>query len=138
MATSTNQNANNEKTNDFSNFKMPNIDTEAFMDSYKKNLEMLGLINKMSIEVCNGIAKIQSAFVQQMISDMGNSMRNSKPSEVFAKFSELNHDNIVKVIGNSKQITDMLTSAHKDVTNAITKRFKESVEEAKNIVNKKR
>ncbi len=137
MATVNNPNAN-EKTDMFSNFKMPNIDMNAIMDSYKKNLEILGLINKMSLEVCNGITKLQSAFIKQMMADMGSIMEKStKPSEAMAKFSEVTRDTIVKAIGNSKQISDMITATNNDLTAAVTKRFKESIEEAKSIVNKK-
>lgn len=137
MATVNNPNAS-EKTDMFSNFKMPNIDMNAIMDSYKKNLEILGLINKMSLEVCNGITKLQSAFIKQMMADMGSVMEKStKPSEAMAKFSEVTRDTIVKAIGNSKQISDMITATNNDLTAAVTKRFKESMEEAKSIMNKK-
>ncbi len=137
MASSTNT---NEKANDagFKGFKMPNIDANAMIDSYKKNLEVLGLINKMSAEVCNGITKLQTAFVKQMMSDMSGVMENGKkPSEMMAKFSDVTRDTIVKAMGNNKQISDMITVANNEITAATTKRFKESMEEAKSSVNKK-
>jgi len=122
----------------FPNFKMPNIDMNAIMDSYKKNLEVLGLINKMSIEVCNGITKLQSAFIKQMMTDMGSIWEKSgKPSDVVTRFNEVTRDTIEKAIGNSKQISEMIVSTNKELSAAITKRVKDSVEEAKNIVNKK-
>jgi phasin family protein len=136
MATATNANSN-EKKDKTPNFKIPNINTDAIIDSYKKNLEILGLINKMSIEVCNGVTKLQGAFVKQMISEMGEIMKGSKPSETFSKLAELGHNNMVKAMGNGKQISDMISATNKDVSNMLSKRFKESVEEAKNIVNKK-
>lgn len=122
----------------FPNFKMPNIDMNAIMESYKKNLEVLGLINKMSIEVCNGITKLQSAFIKQMMTDMGSIWeKTSKPSDVMTKFNEVTRDTVEKAIGNSKQISEMIVSTNKELSAAITKRVKDCVEEAKNIVNKK-
>ena len=73
-----------EKANtfEFPKFKMPNVDMNAVIDSYKKNLEVLGLISKMSIEVCNGITKLQSAFVKQMMADMGSVWeKTGKPAD---------------------------------------------------------
>lgn len=137
MATSTNT---SEKPNEsgFKGFKMPTVDTNAVLDSYKKNLEILGLINKMSMEVCSGITKLQTAFVKQMMSDMGSIMeKGSKPSEAIAKLSDVTRDTIVRAIGNGKQISDMITIANNDISAATTKRLKESIEEAKNVVNKK-
>ena len=131
----------NEKTaeGEFKGFKMPNIDTNALMDSYKKNLEILGLINKTSIEVFNGIAKLQAPFVKQMISDMGGIIEKSgKPSEAMAEFSRVARDSAVRAVGNGKQISDMLTMASNDITNATAKRIKETMEEAKAAVNGKK
>ncbi len=126
------------KTFEFPNFRMPGIDVDAVMDSYRKNLEVLGLISKMSVEVCNGIVKLQSAFVKQMMADMGSVWEKAgKPADMMAKINEVTRDTIVKAVGNSKQISDMLVATGNDLTNAFTKRVKDSMEEAKNIVNKK-
>ena len=132
MATATNS---SNKTNDFSGIKMPKVDTNALLDSYKKNLEIFGLINKMSIEVCNGVAKLQSAFVKQFLSDLSNAAeKGTKPSDIIARFSEVVRDNAVKAIGNNKQISDIVTASGNELTAAIAKRFKESLEETKTAI----
>ena len=137
MGTPNNSGAS-DKAGTCPNFKMPNIDMNAIMDSYKKNLEVLGLINKMSIEVCNGITKLQSAFVKQMMTDIGSIWEKAgKPSDMMTKFSEVTRDTVEKAIGNNKKISEMIVSTNKELSAAITKRVKDSVEEAKNIVNKK-
>lgn len=131
----------NEKTaeGEFKGFKIPSIDTNALMDSYKKNLEILGLINKTSIEVFNGIAKLQATFVKQMISDLGGIVEKSgKPSEAIAEFSRVARDSAARAVGNGKQISDMLQMASNDITNATAKRIKETMEEAKAAVNGKK
>ncbi len=135
----TTPNTGTEKTTEsFPDFKIPTMDMNAIMDSYKKNLEILGLINKMSIEVCNGITKLQSAFIKQMMTDMGSIFEKAnKPADMMAKFNEVTRDTIVKAMGNSKQISDMLVASNNELTAAVTKRMKESMEEAKNIINKK-
>ncbi|MDR2766623.1 MAG: phasin family protein [Holosporaceae bacterium] len=139
MATSTSAGTSanpNEKSDVFSKFKMPNIDHNAVLDSCKKNLEMMWIINKMSVEVLSGVAKLQGAFMKQLLSDYNNAAKSSKPSEALSKFSELAHGHLLKAIGNSKQVSEMLTSASKDVHSTLTGRFKESMEEAKHIVKK--
>ncbi|MDR2645709.1 MAG: hypothetical protein LBC04_00805 [Holosporaceae bacterium] len=129
MATATNT---DNKTNDSTGFKIPKVDTNAVLDSYKKNLEILGLINKMSIEVCNGIAKLQAASAKQFIHDLGGITENGiKPSNMMAKFSEIMRDSMVKIIGNNKQISDLMSTYNNELTVAIAKKFKESASEAK-------
>lgn len=130
--------AEKAKMFEFPNFKIPSVDMNALMDSYKKNLEVLGLINKMSVEVCTGITKLQSAFIKQMMTDMGSIWEKAgKPSDVMTKLNEVTRDTVEKAVGNSKQISDMIVSTNKELTAAITKRMKDSMEEAKNVVNKK-
>jgi phasin family protein len=137
MATSANPGAET-KTGSSTGFKIPKIDTNALLDSYKKNLEILGIINKMSVEVCSGVTKLQTAFLKQFVSDIGSVVEKStKPAEAFAKFSEVTRDAIVKAVGNSKQISDLIVANNNELTAVISKRFKESVEEAKNAVNPK-
>lgn len=138
MANGMNPNANNTDKNEaFSGFKVPNINVNALMDSYKKNLEILGLINKMSVEVLNGIAKLQSTFIKQMMMDYSSVMEKStKPSDAMTRLSEITRDSIVKAIGNGKQISDMVVATSNEISDAIAKRFKESVEESKTVVHK--
>jgi phasin family protein len=137
MTTATSPGAN-AKGEAFAGFKMPKVNTEAILDSYKKNLEILGLINKMSVEVCTGITKLQTAFMKQLMVDLGSINDQTKnPSEAMAKFSEVARDSMVKAIGNSKQISEMITGNNNELTAAIAKRFKDSIEDAKNAANKK-
>ena len=94
----------NEKNaeSEFKGFKMPNIDTNALMDTYKKNLEILGLINKTSMEVFNGIAKLQSTFVKQMISDFGVMLPDG-PSQ-FSVIRDKDHYVAILKEGRNRQI----------------------------------
>lgn len=137
MVTPNNNGTKTENAEAFPNFKMPNVDMNALMDSYKKNLEVLGRINKMSIEVCDGLTKLQSAFIKQMMTDMGSVFEKAgKPADMMAKFNEVTRDTIVKAVENSKQISDMIIGSNNELTAAITKRMKDSMEEAKNFAKK--
>jgi phasin family protein len=132
MATATNP-GTDAKTDGFTGFKTPKIDTGAILESYKKNLEILGLINKMTTEVCNGVVKLQAAFFKQFVSDMGKVLeKGAKPSEAMAKFTEVTRDAVVGAIGNGKQISDLIVANNNELTAAIAKRIKESVDKVKN------
>jgi len=136
MASTVNNSTGTDTKADFG-FKIPNFDMNPLLDSQKKNLEILGLINKMSVEVFSGIAKLQTAFLKQIMADMG-SIPGTSPSEALSKISEVCRDNTVKAINSSKQISDMITATNNEITSAVAKRFRESIEEAKDIMNKKK
>ena len=73
-----------------------------------------------------------------MMTDMGSIWEKAgKPSDVMTKLNEVARDTVEKAVGNSKQISEMIVSTNKEMTEAITKRMKDSMEEAKKVVNKK-
>jgi phasin family protein len=116
----------------FKAFCMPNVDMDALANSYKKNLEILESINKMSTEVCSGIAQLQSVFVKQMMTELSELIREKgKPSEAVAKFSEFTKEHVAKVVDNGKKISDLLTTTQQSINAAILQRFRESVDEMK-------
>ena len=126
----------NDKTETFGSCKIPHIDVQAMMESYKKNMEILGLMNKMSIEVCNGITKLQTAYVKQLMTELGSVLEKAaRPSEAISRFTEVARDNFVRAVGNTKQISDMIIANNNELTAAMTKRFKEAMGE-KHAVNK--
>ena len=131
-------NCKNKSDCDFKNFKMPTLDTNAILDSYKKNLEIVDMMNKMSMEVCDGIVKLQTAFVKQAMADINGMERCEKPADTMARFSDIARDNIVRSIENGRKMSDMISAANNDITAAAARRFKESVAEAKDVINKKK
>ncbi|MDR3179423.1 MAG: hypothetical protein LBT70_00805 [Holosporaceae bacterium] len=137
MATATSTNTTDKaKDCSFAGFKASTLDMDAFWDSYKKNLEILGLINKMSMEVCTGIAKLQTTFFKQAMEDFGG-IFSSKPSETASKFSEVTQNTLNRAIGNGKQISEIVTAANKDISTVASGRLKDSFEEAKKFMGKK-
>lgn len=126
-------NSSDQKTNDFlKGF----ANAENLMDMYKKNLEIMSLVNQMSLEVYKSVAKLQTTFMQQMFTDACNACKTTKPSEAMEKFSELAKNNMATAIENSKKISELVSTAGNDVANLVTKRFKESIDEVKNACNK--
>ena len=53
-------------------------------------------------------------------------------------FSRFARDSAVREVGNGKKISDMLTMASNDITYAIAKRIKETMEKGKAAVNGKK
>lgn len=126
-------NGSDQKTNDF---LRGFANAENLMDMYKKNLEIMSLVNQMSLEVYKSVAKLQTTFMQQMFTDACNACKTTKPSEAMEKFSELAKNNMATAIENSKKISELVSTAGNDVANLVTKRFKESIDEVKNACNK--
>jgi phasin family protein len=136
MAAAASSNADN-KSEGYSGFKMPKMDMEAVLNSQKKNLEILGLMNKMTMEVCSGVTRLQTTFIKQLINDVGEVVSSgAKPSEAFAQLSEITRDSIVKAINDGKKISDMIATSNNELTTALAKRCKEGPSEAQQAFKK--
>ena len=125
-----NNHAKDETKNPFNNTHIENI-----MSMYKKNLEILSLVNQMSFDVYKSVAKLQATFLQQMITDACDACK-SKPTDMMQKFASLAKDSMQQAMDNGKQISDILTSTGSDISGVLSKRFKESMEEMKQAYNK--
>ncbi len=108
---------------------------ENIMNMYKKNLEILSLVNQMSFDVYKSVARLQATFLQQMITDACDACR-SKPTDAMQKFATIAKDSMKQAIDNGKQISEILTSTGSDISGVLSKRFKESMEEMKQAYNK--
>jgi len=132
MSNNGNNTTDNEKKAGFAK-----IDMEGFSNMYKKNLEILSLVNQMSFDVYKSVAKLQATFIQQMISDACNACNNcSKPADSMNKFADVARSSITNALNNGKQISEMLTSTGNDISGVLTKRFMESMEEMKKAYKK--
>ena len=59
-------------------------------------------------------------------------------SHKYYMFSRFARDSAVREVGNGKKISDMLTMASNDITNATAKKIKETIENPKAPVNGKK
>ncbi|MDR1551305.1 MAG: hypothetical protein LBS14_01345 [Holosporaceae bacterium] len=128
MATATN--AGDSKTAGSSGFSK--VDATVIMDSYRKNLEIVGLIGKMTVEVFGGVIKLQTAFFQQFMEDCSTVLaKGVRPAEAATRFYEILRDNTVKSIAHGKKISDVVLSGSNEIGTAVAARLKESVDNAK-------
>ena len=115
----------------FKDFKIPGAEMAG--DFCKKNLEFWGLMSKVSLEVCGGIAKLQTAFLEQLRLGIGDMIENGmSPSEAVSKMSDIARNGMVEAIKNSQHISDILTAANNDVVSTVCSRFCESMKHARN------
>ena len=137
MSNNDNNSANNGAKNEGANFQNPfeKFDADGMMNMYKKNLEILSMVNQMSFDVYKSVAKLQATFIQQMISDACEAC-HAKPSDAMTKFADLARDSMTNALNNGKQISDIITSTGSDISGVLTKRFRESMEEMKKAYNK--
>ena len=137
MSSNDTNTANNGAAKDAKSTRNPfeRFDADCMMNMYKKNLEILSMVNQMSFDVYKSVATLQATFIQQMIADACDAC-HAKPSDAMTKFADLARDSMTNALNNGKQISDILTSTGSDISSVLTKRFRESMDEMKKAYNK--
>lgn len=108
--------------------KFPNVfDVNEMMLMYKKNLELIEIINKMSVELCQGITKLQMTLVSEMLKEFGKT-DDSSSGKNMTKFVEASKENMQKIMENSKTVADMISSSYGQTGQKVMDHFKESWE----------
>lgn len=103
----------------------PNPALENITNSCKKNMEILKLMSKSSMDLFKNASKLQTEFLQKMMADLGDMTKVSKPGDVMAKFSEITKNGMVQAINNGRKINDMMSASSNELSSTVTKRLRE-------------
>lgn len=122
-------NYENTHEDSFANFKMPKFNIENLTKSYKKNLDIVNLMSKMSMDVYSNITKLQSTFIKNMTSDLSEISKTDKPSDAAFQFSEVAKNGMAQAINNGRKMMNMLTASSRDLSSAISKKIKENTKD---------
>ena len=120
--------------------KLPMVDMDAIMASQRKNIEALTNANKLAFEGIQAVARRQADVMRQMIEEISGMvselMSASSPEERVSKQADLAKTAYEKVLGNMKELAEMLAKSNTEAAEVITSRISESLEELKSMASK--
>jgi phasin family protein len=121
-------------------FKFPAVDMEAVMASQRKNIEAFTAANKVALEGAQAIAKRNMEIVQGAVAEMTEAMKamagTEAPQAKAAKQAELMKSAYEKAMVNMRELADMIQRANGEALALINKRFAETMDELKTMVEK--
>ncbi len=124
----------------FSAYRLPNIDSESFMESQKKNLEALVSANQAAFAGTQELLRYQSEIMKQAMADAteaANSLAGStSPKEVAEKQTELVQAAFEKAVANSTELSELVKSNQEQIAAVINERFAGAIQEIKEQINK--
>ncbi|MDR1475646.1 MAG: phasin family protein [Holosporales bacterium] len=116
-------------------------DPSKMSEAIKNGMETASNINKMSLEMLNSIAKLQTSFVKQMIGGTSGSCKGAfdlnKIQDQFRASADKIKENIDRNISHGKQIAEMITSTGSQIVDLLKTRFSESMDKFKESSAKK-
>ena len=123
----------------FSAPKAPAFDFSSLTDAQKKNIESLVESNTKAVECTQKLMQKQMELFQQALKDGSEasatiSQAAANPQEAAQKQSEVMHKAFEQALQSSAQISDLITKAQEEMTEIISKRVKEGLDEIKQVV----
>ena len=120
--------------------KLPMVDMDAIMSSQRKNIEALTNANKLAFEGIQAVARRQADVMRQMIEEISGMvsemMSAGSPEERVSKQADMAKAAYEKVLGNMKELAEMLSKSNTEAAEVITNRISESLDELKSMASK--
>lgn len=117
----------------FSQFKMPGVDTSAMMETQRKNFEAFSKAGKLASEGFQAIAQRQSELmrqgVEQSMAAVREVMAEGTVAAQSAKQAELAKRNYQSTMSNVHEINEMVMKANQDAFGVINQRIGDAMDE---------
>jgi len=122
--------------------KIPSIDMTKIMEHHQKNLEAMTKSWQAMASGASEIASRQREIVQQAVQDVTAMVQEYKPGgsaqEIMAKQTEFAKKAMEAAIANTRDITELVQKSSAEAFKIVQDRMKESYEEIRSSVEKKR
>jgi phasin family protein len=121
-------------------FKFPGMDMDALLAAQRRNIEAFSAANKVALEGAQAVAKRNMEIVQASVTEMTEAMKTmagaEAPQAKAAKQAELMKAAYEKAINNMRELADMIQRANGEALGLINKRFAETMDEMKVMMEK--
>lgn len=123
----------------FSTPKAPAFDFSSLTDTQKKNVELLMESNAKAVECTQQFMQKQMELFQQALKDGSEASASitqatANPQEAAQKQTEVMQKAFEQALQSSSVISDAITKSQEEMTEIISKRVKEGLEEIKQAV----
>lgn len=122
-------------------WRVPNLDLDAFAQTQRKNMEAFTQANKLALEGTQAWMKRNMELARQSMEDLSTMMSDMTKSsgsmeDRMARQAEFSKKAIEKGIANFRNLTEMVTKANTDAFGVLSKRVTESLEEVRELSQK--
>lgn len=124
-----------------SDLKVPGMDPAAFLEAQRKNMEAMAAANQTALDGMQTVMRRQAELMQQMTEDansLGASLLTPEaPQARMARQAEMTKKQFEKSLANMKEVAEMVGKSQGAVSDIITSRISEALEEVRSAAEKK-
>ena len=126
--------------NFFERFKVPGIDTQALMESQRKNIEALINANRKAAEGYTNMMRRQGEIMAETMQGIqeavGDLMKANSGQDLPKRQAELVEKTVGRAFKHMRELADMAVSANGDAFKIMRDRASESIEELRALTDK--
>ena len=116
-------------------FKVPNVDIEAYIAAQRKNIEALSQANRLAYDGLQAVAKRQIEIVRQSLEQASQAAREvaepGTPQDKAAKQAELAKVSFERAISNLRELGELVTKANTEAFDLLQSRFTQNLDEVR-------
>jgi phasin family protein len=115
-------------------------DAQGLIEAHKRNLEAITAANKVALEGAQAVARRHVEILQQATAEMAATIKElsapEAPQAKAAKQTDLVKTAYEHAIANMRELRDLMAHSNSEAVELLNKRFLESLDEIKNLVEK--
>ncbi len=121
-------------------FKMPQVDTAAMMESQRKNIEALSDANRLAFEGAKALTERQVEIMRQVMTDSTAAVKEmtatGKPEDAMVKQAEWLKQGVARSVQNFRELAEMGAKSQTEAADVISKRITEGLDELRTAIKK--
>jgi phasin family protein len=118
-------------------FKLPNVDTQVFIEGYKRNLEAMTEANRVAIEGAQALAQRQVEIMRQSVDEATKAINElakpGKPEDKLATQAAMVKEAYELALANARELGEISTKSNTEAADVITHRIADGLDEIKGV-----
>ena len=121
-------------------FKVPTVDTEALLDSQRKNIEAFSAANRIAFEGAQAVTQRQVEILRQVMEESAAVVKQltaaGKPEDKLADQAELLKHTYEQSVANFRELAEMGAKSNGEAVEVLSRRVTEGLDELKTALQK--
>ncbi len=119
-------------------FKVPAVDTEALLDSQRKNIEAFSAANRIAFEGAQAVTQRQVEILRQLMEESAAVVKQltaaGKPEDKLAEQAELLKHTYEQSVANFRELAEMGAKSNGEAVEVLSRRVTEGLDELKSAL----
>ena len=119
-------------------FKVPSVDVDAVMASYRRNVEALTAANQCALEGVGALVRRQAEIARDSIESytkaVGELLTEGSPDEKATRQAELARQAYDRAVANARELSDMMAKTGNEAFGLLNDRVREGFGEVQDLV----